>query len=435
MTDSPKDDKKFVPIFNKTTGIASRGEAQAGKGNKTIKRPGAQSLTSDTAPEVPKQHQAIGPGGQMSASDTSEDSALVAASNKEPGKVSGTLPTSNGNKNITRVFDIIQRFYVTSGAPKKITEPALKKLEERSLSAVQCSELLDLAQREDASLTRTVNLAFAAFETHSNLTVKDLLLKFTVDAGRKSFDLALENVDAWLPLTGEELPPAKELFRRYAARAEQIASSKEVLAKEKKERQAKLRNLLFLSLIWQANQGWVKEDEVLRFLRADGIFTISTHYPSQAMEVLLKTAYTQNNADFSALGWLSRQIENTKASQSSELERLQRDKERLTIEHTQAQEDIEALRHERDTLINKIGELEEALNLQKQNAQHASIHQEDDKHRLRSQVTKVLKSELPRLEEALIALQRDPPKLHIVSHYVEETLDHLKKVLRDTEGE
>lgn len=431
MTDSPKDDKKFVPIFNKTTGIVSRGEAQAGKGNKTIKRPGAQSLTSDTAPEVPKQHQDIG----LSASDTSEESALVAASNPESDKVSGTLTISNGNKNITRVFDIIQRFYVTSGAPKKITEPALKKLEERSLSAVQYSELLDLAQREDASLTRTVNLAFAAFEIHSNLTVKDLLLKYTVDAGRESFDLALENVDVWLPLTGEELPPAKELFRRYAARAEQLASSKEMLAKEKKERQAKLRNLLFLSLIWQANQGWVKEDEILRFLRADGIFTISTHYPSQAMEVLLKTAYTQNNADLSALGWLSRQIENTKASQSSELKRLQRDKERLTIEHTHAQEEIEALRHERDTLINKIGELEEALNLQKQNAQHASIHQEDDKHRLRSQVTKVLKSELPRLEEALIALQRDPPKLHIVSHYVEETLDHLKKVLRDTEGE
>lgn len=83
----------------------------------------------------------------------------------------------------------------------------------------------------------------------------------------------------------------------------------------------------------------------------------------------------------------------------------------------------------------RVQELEQALQQEKKRAQAASAHLEDDKHRLRSKVTKVLKSEVPRLEEALIALQRDPPKLHIVSHYVDETLGRLKKVLQETEGE
>ncbi len=214
-----------------------------------------------------------------------------------------------------------------------------------------------------------------------------------------------------------------------------MESSKEVPAKEKKERLARLHNLLFLSLIWQASQEWAKDEDILRFLRAEAVFTTSTHYPTQATEALLKAAYTQSTTDFSPLGWLSRQIENTKASQSSELERLQRDVERLSAERDQTQQEINALRQERDTLLGKTCELEQSLHQERQNAQTTSIHLEDDKHRLRSQVTKALKSEVPRLEEALIALQRDPPKLHIVSPYVEETLEHLKKVLREIEGE
>ncbi|UYG08060.1 hypothetical protein [Halomonas sp. M4R1S46] len=413
-----------MKIVNKATGAVSRGEPRGKQASKHQSRPEAKTPS---------------PGATSPASQA-QSNAQTGTIDREQGKGSEPAPAATRNqaknsKAVTRVFDIIKRFYASSGTPKRITEPALKKLEERTISAAQRSELLDLAQREDASLSRTVNLAFAAFEIHSNRNIKDLLLKFAVDAGREGFDLAMEGVDAWLPLTDDERPPVKELFRRYASRVQQVESSKEMQAREKRERKDKLRNLLFLSLIWQANQGWAREDDILRFLRADGVFTTSTHYPTQATEALLKAAYTQNAADFSPLGWLSRQIENTRASQASELERLGKDVERLAAERDQAQQEIAALRQERDTLLGKTGELEQRLHQERQNAQTASVHLEDDKHRLRSRVTKVLRSEVPRLEEALIALQRDPPKLHIVSPYVEETLEHLKKVLRETEGE
>jgi hypothetical protein len=425
MSDSPKDDHKSVPIYNKATGTVSEGEFR-----------GKQPRKEETQPE-----EATSPATPAHASSDDAQQSLTenpSASGSDQPAVAGQTKTSvnpKGSKSISRVYDIIKRFYASSGALKRIAEPTLKKLEERNLSAAQRSELLDLARREDASLARTFNLAFAAFEIHSNRTIKDLLLKFAVDAGRENFDLAMEDTDAWLPLWEDQRLPIKDLLRRYATIAKQIDVPKDVPVKEKKERLAKLRNLLFLNLIWQANQGWAKEDEILRFLRADEVFTTRTHYPSQAVESLLKGAYSQSTADFSALGWLSRQIENTKASQSSELERLKRDVEQLTAERTRAQEEIDALRHERDTLLGKTGELEQALQQEKQSAQTTIVHMEDDKHRLRSQVSKALKSEVPRLEEALIALQRDPPKLHIVWPYVEETLEHLKKILRDTEGE
>lgn len=435
MSDSPKEDRKSVPIINKATGAVSRGESRG----KQHANDGLQRGTDPSSTSVSQQTSAAGqdrrPGGYHRAD---EDTATVASPSSQDSNKQSDSTSSKGGKGstaVTRVFDIIKRFYASTGAPKRIAEPALRKLEERTLSAAQRSELLDLAQREDASLARTVNLAFAAFEIHSNHTIRDLLLKFAIDAGREAFDFAMEPVDDWLPLSDEDRQPAKELFRRYSSRVQQVEANKELQAKEKKERLTKLRNLLFLNLIWQANQGWAGEDEILRFLRAEGVFTTSTHYPTQAREALLKAAYAQANADFSPLGWLSRQIENTKARQASDLERLERDVKRLTAERDQARQEYSALRHEHDALLTRVNELEQALHHEKQNAKTTSVHLEDDKHRLRSQVTKVLRSEVPRLEEALTALQRDPPKLHIVSHYVDETLVHLKKILRETEGE
>lgn len=436
MSDSPKEEKKAVKIIDKATGAVSRGESRGKQHghNEPQREPGPSS--SPVSQQTPASGQDKRPGGHYQAN---QDTAKVASpSNQDSNKQSDNTSSKGGkssNKAVTRAFDVIKRFYASTGAPKRIAEPTLRKLEERTLSAAQRSELLDLAQREDASLARTVNLAFAAFEIHGNHTIRDLLLKFAIDAGREAFDLAMEPVDDWLPLSDEDRQPAKELFRRYASRVQQVEVNKEVPTKEKKERLTKLRNLLFLNLIWQANQGWAGEDEILRFLRAEGVFTTSTHYPTQAREALLKAAYAQANADFSPLGWLSRQIENTKARQASDLERLERDVKRLTAERDQARQEYSALRHEHDALLARVTELEQALHHEKQNAKSTSVHLEDDKHRLRSQVTKVLKSEVPRLEEALTALQRDPPKLHIVSHYVDETLVHLKKILRETEGE
>ncbi|WP_280554166.1 hypothetical protein [Halomonas sp. 25-S5] len=446
MSDSPKEDRKTVPIMNKATGAVSGGVSRGKKPNNDESHRGTDTSSSTASQQTSATGRDRRPSGHYLASETDQDAATVSPSSGQEGtnkndNSSGKGP--KGSKPVTRVFDIIKRFYASSGTPKTITEPALKKLEERTLSAAQRSELLDLAQREDDSLARTVNLAFAAFEVHSNRTIKDLLLKFAIDAGREGFDLPMEPADDWLPLSDEDRLPAKELFRRYASRAQQVGADKDIQAKDKdkdkdkdkKERLAKLRNMLFLSLIWQANQGWAGEDEILRFLRAEGVFTTSTHYPTQAKEALLKAAYTQVTADFSPLGWLSRQIENTRTRQESELERLERDAKRLTAERDQARQEHTALRHEHEALLARIEELGQALNREKQNAQTTSVHLEDDKHRLRSQVTKALKSEVPRLEEALTALQRDPPKLHIVSHYVDETLGHLKKILRDTEGE
>ena len=439
MSDSPKEERKAVKIIDKATGTVSQGESRGKQHANDEPQRGTDPSPTSVSQQTPAAGRDRRPGGhhRSSQADRVSEPASSPSGQAETMKSDSTAGkgAKGSSKAVTRVFDIIKRFYASSGAPKRIAEPALRKLEERTLSSAQRSELLDLAKREDASLARTINLAFAAFEIHSNHTIRDLLLKFAIDVGREAFDLAMEPVDNWLPLSDEDRQPAKELFRRYASRVQQVEANKEVPAKEKKERLAKLRNLLFLSLIWQANQGWAGEDEILRFLRAEGVFTTSTHYPTQAREALLKAAYAQANADFSPLGWLSRQIENTKARQSSDLERLERDVKRLTAERDEARQAHTALRQEHDALLARVEELEQGLHLEKQRAQTTSVHLEDDKHRLRSQVTKALKSEVPRLEEALTALQRDPPKLHIVSHYVDETLDHLKKILRETEGE
>lgn len=433
MSDSPKEEKKAVKIIDKATGAVSRGESRGKQASKAERQPDMGVSTPDATSQASSTGFDRRPGGQRTQSETDEPAATPGqGATKANSTPSNTVP--KGSQAVTRAFDIIKRFYASSGTPKKITEPALKKLEERTLSAVQRSELLDLAQREDASLARTLNLAFAAFEIHSNRTIKDLLLKFAIDAGREGFDLAMERTDDWLPLSDDDRIPAKELFRRYTSRVQQLEGNKDVPSKEKKEHLAKLRNLLFLSLIWQANQEWIREDEILRFLRAEGVFTTSTHYPTQATEALLKAAYSQATTDFSPLGWLSQQIENTRLRQASDVARLERDIKHLTAERDEARQEHAALRHENETLLARVEELEQALRREKQSAQTTSVHLEDDKHRLRSQVTKALKSEIPRLEEAIIALQRDPPKLHIVSHYVEETLGQLKKILGDTEG-
>ncbi len=179
MTDSPKDDKRSVPIFNKATGAVSRGEPRGKQASKNQSQAGAKTPSPGATSPASQTHSNERPSAIEKEQGNGSEPATAASRNQ-----------TKGSKAVSRVFDIIERFYASSGTPKRITEPALKKLEERTLSAAQRSELLDLAQREDASLSRTVSLAFAAIEIHSNRTIKDLLLKFAIDAGREGFDLA-----------------------------------------------------------------------------------------------------------------------------------------------------------------------------------------------------------------------------------------------------
>lgn len=387
-----------------------------------------------TKPEQNKEAQSSSVG----LSNNSESSGMEPSSAAEPSVVAEETKksiTATTTPGVTRVYDMVKRFYSSSGTPKKIPETAFKKLEERGVSGAQYEDLLMLASKEDPTLTRTLNLAFAANETRSDKVIKSLLLMFAVDVGRKVFDQPLENVDYWLPKTSDDKHSILELVKRYAAIDARLVASEALKAKEKKEGRAKIRNILFLNVLWQTFQGWAKEDDLLRLLRAESLFNASSLYPGQAQESLLKTAYADTAGEFSSLSWLAKQVEATKQQQKSEIDRLQREAEQMAVLQDRANEEIASLREEREALTAQVNELEQRLRQEQQNVQTTSVHLEDDKHRLRSQVTKGLKSEVPRLEEALTALRRDPPKLHIVSHYVEETLLQIKEILRKTEGE
>ncbi len=73
------------------------------------------------------------------------------------------------------------------------------------------------------------------------------------------------------------------------------------------------------------------------------------------------------------------------------------------------------------------------LEQERDRSETLSVRYEDKLHRLRVSVLKALKPEIPRLEEALIALTRSPPKLHITDHYVRDTLNAVRHIVKSLE--
>jgi len=78
-------------------------------------------------------------------------------------------------------------------------------------------------------------------------------------------------------------------------------------------------------------------------------------------------------------------------------------------------------------LENSLHAREAALEQYQEQARVKSIHHNDDVHQLQSRINRLLQAELQLLRDALVALQRDPPKVPVALDYLDEAITNIDK--------
>ena len=82
----------------------------------------------------------------------------------------------------------------------------------------------------------------------------------------------------------------------------------------------------------------------------------------------------------------------------------------------------------------KVAELEQTLETERNNGKIAQAHLHDDLEQQRTRVLRRLKSDSELLNEGLIALRRDPPKVKVMDDHAERVADSLRQEIKRLES-
>ena len=136
---------------------------------------------------------------------------------------------------------------------------------------------------------------------------------------------------------------------------------------------------------------------------------------------------SQPFADAPGLAWLlddqTRQVQQADA-RSDQLEREMR---QLAAAKSLAEERLKQCEAELAEKTARLNELQAQLDTAQEQSRIQGVHSNDDLSRLRGQVLRVLNSELPILQDVLIALDRDPPKVAVAREYLGSVVEKLNK--------
>ena len=91
---------------------------------------------------------------------------------------------------------------------------------------------------------------------------------------------------------------------------------------------------------------------------------------------------------------------------------------------------IELLEGEARQQAALVQQLRQQIEAEQQTRQDQRAHASSDYETLRARVIRMLKAQKELLEEGLTAARREPPKVHITTHRIEESLKHLERELR-----
>jgi len=136
---------------------------------------------------------------------------------------------------------------------------------------------------------------------------------------------------------------------------------------------------------------------------------------------------SQPFADAPGLAWLlddqARQVQQADAR----ADQLEREMRQLAAAKSLAEERLKQCEAELAEKTARLNELQAQLDAAQEQSRIQEVHSNDDLSRLRGQVLRVLNSELPILQDVLIALDRDPPKVAVAREYLGSVVEKLNK--------
>lgn len=332
------------------------------------------------------------------------------------------------DQKVESLADFIAHFYM--GKIKSLGDSTLRKVVKNSrIEDVRRYELLALAEENDPTLEKSLNLMLLAADLSGYRSIEDQLRFFAAEIGRRVRGQGKLSLERWLPRSSEEgqglmtvAAEAREVMQAVAAVA---------LGADKKKALKRLECGFYLACQWHLYLGAAPR-ELVGIVRRH-IFEPRELYRERG-DGLIRLLASQPFADAPGLAWLlddqARQIQLAEAR----ADQLQRELRQLEVSKAQTEEELKA----REVLLGEQGdrlyELQEQLETAKEQSRVQSVHSNDDLSRLRGQILRLFDSELPVLQDVLTALDREPPKVGVAREYLGSVVDNLGKEISRIKG-
>lgn len=407
-----------IPVYSKSTGSMD------------IRQPAKrQDVSTQVRAERPLE---VLPGPETEGVVLPVLEATASVTQERPTKSLSDVAISKDKEKDQRVeslADFIAHFYM--GKTKSLGDSTLRKVVKNSrIEDVRRYELLALAEANDPTLEKSLNLMLLATDLSGYRSIEDQLRFFAAEIGRRVRGQGKLSLESWLPRSSEEglgwmavAAEARELMQAVAAA--------ETLVADKKKALKRLECGFYLACQWHLYLGAAPR-ELVGVVRRH-IFEPKELYRERG-DGLIRLLASQPFGDAPGLAWLlddqARQIQQADAR----ADQLQRELRQLEASKAQTEKELKA----REALLGEQGdrlcELQAQLEAAKEQSRVQSVHSNDDLSRLRGQILRLFDSELPVLQDVLTALDREPPKVGVAREYLGSVVDNLGKEISRIKG-
>ncbi|HBO5516277.1 TPA: hypothetical protein L4559_005207 [Pseudomonas aeruginosa] len=215
-----------------------------------------------------------------------------------------------------------------------------------------------------------------------------------------------------------------EVIANEVRDAVQKVAASEVSAPEKKKAQKRLECGFYLACQWRLYQGTAPRELV-------GVLRRSILAPNplqrERSDGLVRLLASQPFGDVPGLTWLLDDQARMVQQADARADQLERELRQLAVDKSQTEEQLKACEAELADKTARLDELQAQLGAAQEQSRIQEVHSNDDLSRLRGQVLRVLNSEMPILQDVLIALDREPPKVTVAREYLGSVVEKLNK--------
>lgn len=417
-------EQKMIPIMNKSTGEITFGtplhslSPNLGQ-DSVIANQRESDLTADTSPKTAP----------------SIKSGSGQAKNRRTGVVrqeeqsSGTYPKDSVRQKIENIEQFIAHAYARRGQKLALSTALEKQLcRQPKLDAVAKARLLDLAQA-DVMLAVPRQLLLVVRDLVGFPMLKNTVREFVgeVLAGHPIFLLpelsaVLKNlVDAPSPEEAMAIIASLDRKALQAIPPDKIATIKSL---------QELRiNTAYCLAVWFAETRGYGFDRLCQLLY-NSLWRPAAETKNGGTDRLRMLTQIE---DLGGVGLAATIFKQQAGEQAVVTAAVRKEMDVLRVRYQHLEEQNRRLQEQGHERKARIAQLEQDIAEEHQRHSHTRIHLGDEHEQLRTRLLRRLKDETALLVEGLNALQREPPKIHVMEDFAERALEGLKKEIQELE--
>lgn len=398
-----------VPVMSRKTGAkemlqpARHQEVSAQEVSAEVVQ--ATPVASDFVPEA-----SVAEPCEAIAETSLETASISKLKDKEQQKIEG-------------LADFLEHFYVGK-TKSSLADATLRKLVKNArIEEARRYELLALAEENDPTLEKSLNLMLLAADLSGYRGIEEQFRYFAAEVGRRVQGQGKRSLESWLPRTTDD-GVSLDAMASEVREAMQKVTASEVPVADKKKAQRRLECGFYLACQWRIYQG-IAPRELIGMLRR----SILAPNPLQRerSDGLVRLLASQPFSDVPGLTWLLDDQARLVQQADARADQLEREMRQLAAAKSQAEEQLKACEAELADKTARLNEFQAQLGAAQEQSRIQEVHSNDDLSRLRGQVLRVLNSEMPILQDVLIALDREPPKVTVAREYLGGVVEKLNK--------